>query len=467
MDFHLGQDIELIIEDFGNSGEGIGKIGGFPFFVRDAVIGDVVKAQITGLKKSFGFAQLSGITTASPDRVPAPCPIAIPCGGCQLQELSYEKQLKFKESKLHNALQRIGNFSPHHLKTVTEPIVGMQEPFRYRNKVQVPIGTDSNGNPVAGFYTTGSRDLIPVTDCLLGTSANRQALDIILDHLKRNNIPTYNQKSGKGLIRHVVIRSGTRTGELMACLVLNCKKQASETATYLKGQQLLISKLAEVPSMTSIALNFNTSKTSLIMGNRCTIIWGQDHITDLIADAKFQISPLSFFQVNTLQAEKLYEIAAEYASLMGDETLWDLYCGTGTIGLSIGKNAGTIIGIESVPQAIKDAEKNAALNKVKNVRFHTGKVEELLPNIMAATSRSKNTVVLDPPRKGLDPSLFNALHTLNPQRIVYVSCDPATLARDLKTLTQQYGYQLARVRPVDMFPQTVHVEAVALLTLAR
>lgn len=454
--------VTVTIEDMGVSGEGIGKVDGYTLFIKDAVIGDVVKAKLMKAKKNYGYARLMDIIEPSPNRVTPKCQFARKCGGCQIQELSYEKQLEFKENKVKGNLERIGGFAPELLERVTEPIVGMEVPFYYRNKAQFPFGTDKEGNPVTGFYAGRTHDIIANTDCALGVPVNKQILELILAFMKKYGITAYDEKTGRGLIRHALIRFGFVTKEIMVCLVINGKK--------IPHSAELIEELKEIPGMTSITTSVNRKKTNVIMGDSYDILWGQGFITDYIGGIKYQISPLSFYQVNPVQTEKLYGLALEYAGLKGNETVWDLYCGIGTISLFLAQKAKQVYGVEIVPQAIEDARNNAEINGIGNAEFYTGRAEDVLPEYYREYAMEHpgekahaDVIVVDPPRKGCEESLLKTMAEMEPDRIVYVSCDSATLARDLKYLNRE-GYELVRVRAVDQFPMGVHVETVALLT---
>lgn len=453
------------ITDIGVNGEGIGKVDGYALFIKDAVIGDTVEAKVMKAKKNYGYARLMKVLKASPDRVTPKCPFSRKCGGCQIQEMSYERQLAFKGQKVRGNLERIGGFSPELLDEVTEPVLGMGAPFGYRNKAQFPFGTDKEGNPVTGFYAGRTHDIIANTDCALGVPVNQQILEIILNFMKKNRISSYDEKTGKGLIRHVLIRYGFTTGEIMVCLIVNGKN--------IPYVEALISELVRIPGMTSITLSPNMRRTNVIMGDSFDVLWGRGYITDYIGGIKYQISPLSFYQVNPVQTESLYSLALEYADLKGNETVWDLYCGIGTISLFLAQRARKVYGVEIIPQAIHDARQNAEINGIENVEFFVGKAEEVLPGWYrehaasgedsAGNEARADVVVVDPPRKGCDETLLRTIVEMAPERVVYVSCDSATLARDLKYLCGQ-GYELERVRAVDMFPMTVHVETVVLLS---
>ena len=442
------------IEDIGVSGEGIGKVDGYTLFVKDAVIGDTVEAVITKPKKNYAYAKMLKVLEPSPYRVEKKCPVARQCGGCQIQELSYEAQLAFKEKKVRGNLERIGGFAPEFLDKVMEPICGMEEPFYYRNKAQFPFGTDKNGNIVTGFYAGRTHAIIPNTECALGVPVNKQILECILEYMNENGVTAYNEETGRGLVRHVLIRYGFKTGEIMVCLVIN--------GDNLKNEELLVEKLVQIPGMTSITCSVNKENTNVIMGKEIKEVWGQGYITDYIGDVKYQISPLSFFQVNPAQTETLYGLALEYADLKGEETVWDLYCGIGTISLFLAQKAKKVYGVEIIPQAIDDARNNAKLNGFENAEFFVGKAEEVLPEQYEKNQVYADVIVVDPPRKGCDETLLRTMVSMKPERIVYVSCDSATLARDLKYLCEN-GYEIVKARAVDQFPHTVHVESVVKL----
>lgn len=448
------EKIILTIEDIGVNGEGIGKAFGYTLFVKDAVIGDTVEAVVTKAKKNYGYAKMLRVIEPSACRVEAKCPVARQCGGCQIQELSYEAQLDFKAQKVRGNLERIGGFSSELLDKVMDPICGMKEPFYYRNKAQFPIGTDRAGKIVIGFYAGRTHQIIPNTECALGVPVNQEILQILLDFMNQYHISAYNEETHQGLVRHALIRYGFTTKEIMVCLVINGNK--------IPHVDKLVNKLTQIEGMTSITYSVNKENTNVIMGKDIGILWGQGYITDYIGDVKYQISPLSFFQVNPAQTEVLYGLALEYAGLEGEETVWDLYCGIGTISLFLAKKAKQVYGVEIVPQAIEDARNNAKINHITNAEFFVGKAEEVLPEQYEKHQVYADVIVVDPPRKGCDETLLRTMVDMKPERIVYVSCDSATLARDLKYLCEN-GYALQKVRPVDQFPMTVHVESVVLL----
>ena len=454
--------VTVEITDIGVSGEGIGHVDGYTLFIKDAVIGDVVEAKVMKAKKNYGYARLMKVITPSEYRVEPKCAFARRCGGCQIQEMSYDRQLVFKDQKIRGNLERIGEFTKDQIDTVMQPVVGMEHPFGYRNKAQFPFGTDKEGNPITGFYAGRTHDIIANTDCALGVEQNKEILEIILQYMRENKIKSYDEKTGKGLIRHALIRYGFKTKEIMVCLVVNGKK--------LPKAERLIEKLIQIEGMTSITISPNTRRDNVIMGDSYEILWGRGYITDYIGNVKYQISPLSFYQVNPVQTEKLYGLALEYADLKGDETVWDLYCGIGTISLFLAQKAKQVYGVEIVPQAIDDAKENAKINAIDNAEFFVGKAEEVLPEYYAEYEREHNgetahadVIVVDPPRKGCDETLLETIVKMQPEKVVYVSCDSATLARDLKYLCAN-GYEIRMCRGVDQFPQSVHVETVVLLS---
>ena len=443
--------IEVTIEDLSEEGTGIGKFEGMTFFIKDAVISDRVRAKIMKMKKNYGFARLMEVLTPSPDRVEPLCPVARQCGGCQIQAMSYEAQLAFKTRKVESNLKRIGKFE----EIPMESIIGMEDPFHYRNKAQFPFGKNRDGKIITGFYAGRTHSIIENTSCHLGKEVNEEILEKILAWMNAFHVEPYNEATGKGLMRHSLIRCGFRTGEIMVCLVINGRK--------IPGEEALVDSLKIIPGMTSISLNVNKEKTNVILGREVINLWGRPYIEDYIGEVKYQISPLSFFQVNPVQTERLYGKALEYAGLTGEETVWDLYCGIGTISLFLARKARKVYGVEIIPDAIEDARRNASLNGFTNTEFYVGKAEEVLPEKYEKEGVRADVIVVDPPRKGCNETLLSTMVKMQPERIVYVSCDSATLARDLRYLCDN-GYELKRVCPADMFPQTVHVETVVLLS---
>ncbi|MBQ4258796.1 MAG: 23S rRNA (uracil(1939)-C(5))-methyltransferase RlmD [Lachnospiraceae bacterium] len=471
MIFKKNDIVTVTIEDIGNDGKGIGKVDGFALFVKDAVVGDVVEARIVKTQKNFAYARLEKVITPSPFRVEPKCAFHRQCGGCQLQTLDYQKQLEFKQNKIRNNLIRIGGFDAAEIDAKMDTIVGMEEPFYYRNKALYPVGTDKEGNPIAGFYAGRTHSIIANTKCHLGVDENEPVLLAVLDYMKGNHVTAYDETTHQGLVRHVLIRKGFTSGELMVCLVVNGDK--------LPAEDKLVEGLRSIAGLSSISLNVNKEKTNVIMGKKVRTLWGKDTITDSIhvrdtskegfprtgRSLQFHISPLSFYQVNPEQTEKLYSLALEYAGLSGQETVWDLYCGIGTISLFLAGDAKKVCGVEIVPAAIADAKENALRNGIDNAEFFVGKAEEVLPAFYADSDsdmRHPDVIVVDPPRKGCDDACLQTMLQMAPEKIVYVSCDSATLARDLKILCDG-GYELQKVRGVDQFGQTVHVETVCFL----
>ncbi len=492
--------VTVRIEDIGIDGEGIGRADGYTLFVKDAVIGDVVAARITKCKKNYGYARVEKVTAPSPFRVEPKCPFHRQCGGCQIQAMHYEKQLSYKQNKVRNHLQRIGGFSPEKIDAVMEPIIGMEEPWHYRNKAQYPVGYDKNGKLAAGFYAGRTHDIVANTDCPLGPRENQAILEAVLTYMKENGVSAYRETTGEGLVRHVLIRTGFATGEIMVCLVVNGRKLPGEEKLVEKLTRLRLEEERCPKKIVSISLSVNTEKTNVIMGKEIRVLWGSGWIEDSLRvpdpaasvevgstdqdvgredNITFRISPLSFYQVNPRQTEKLYGLALEYAGLTGKETVWDLYCGIGTISLFMAKRAKKVYGVEMILQAIEDARENARRNHITNAEFFVGKAEEVLPAFYngksesdsrkradevsaAGQMRHPDVIVVDPPRKGCDMKCLETMLMMRPERIVYVSCDPATLARDLKILCEG-GYEIRRVRAVDQFGHTGHVECVIMM----
>lgn len=460
------QLITLDITDMSVAGEGIGRYDGMPFFVANAVVGDRITAGITKLKKTYGYARLISIDEPSPDRIEAPCEVANRCGGCSVMTLDYDRQLKLKEEHVEETLRRIGGFGADEITQAKTPVIGMDKPFHYRNKSQYPVGYDRDGNIVIGFYAPHSHRIVepPEEGCLIGNAADRDIISVVKDYMDKSLATPYDEETGKGLIRHILIRYGRATGEVMVCLVVN--------GTSIPMKELLVDMLLDKSSeweglsLKSVVLNENTTRSNVILGRRTKVLWGQDRIRDVLLGNEFEISANSFYQVNPIQTEKLYTKAIEYAGLTGNETVWDLCCGVGTISLCMAGKAKSVLGIEVVPEAIVDAKRNAKLNGIENVTFLTGKAEDILRDydISSKDIPLPDVVVVDPPRKGLDGDTVSAILRANPERVVYVSCNPSTLARDLKLLCSDGRYTLTRYTPVDQFCHGMHVETVCLLS---
>lgn len=447
---------EVQIIDMTEEGEGIGKADGFTLFIKDAVVGDRIRCKVMKVKKSYGYARLLEVLEPSPDRVAPVCPVAGPCGGCQLQAMSYESQLAFKRNKVENLLKRVGGFPDPKVL----PVIGMETPLGYRNKAQFPVGRNREGRIVTGFYAGRTHTIIETPRCYLGDPVNEQVMGIVIRWMEEFHVDPYDEEAHRGLVRHVLIRTGEHRAsadsrQVMVCLVINGRK--------LPHSRELADRLRAIPGMTSISCNINTQKTNVILGPEVHTIYGPGYITDTIGSLRYRISPQSFFQVNPVQTEKLYETALSFAGLTGRENVWDLYCGTGTITLFLARQARMVRGVEIVPTAIADAKENAKANGITNAEFYVGKAEEVLPAWYEETKENADVIVVDPPRGGCDPALLQTMLRMNPERIVYVSCGPASLARDLKILCEE-KYELVRVQPVDMFPQTVGVETVCLLS---
>jgi len=508
------QEFEVRIIDMNEDGAGVGKVsdacslierkgtdrreteenadgrGGFAWFIKDAVPGDRILAAATKVKKSYGFARLVKVLEPSPDRVQPACENARACGGCQLQSIRYEAQLAFKENRVRSVLERIGGFGREVFSEdrglfsdaglsaeVTVPddensfaefekIIGMEEPWRYRNKAQYPVSSDKYGGVIAGFYAGHTHSVIRCEDCRIGQAADKKILETVTRWMEKEHIAPYNEETGKGIVRHILIRTSRTTGEIMVCPVIN-----ADDLPYKKE----LADLLKDCGVTAFSLSVNKKNTNVILGDKTVCVYGDGFITDHIGGISFHISPQSFFQVNPVQVEKLYGKALEYAALTGNETVWDLYCGVGTISLFMARHAKKVYGVEIVPQAIEDAKQNAERNGLTNTEFFVGKAEEVVPvwmeegkkgetgNGAGADKSHPDVICVDPPRKGCDEKCLETILKAAPQRIVYVSCDPATLARDCRYLCDG-GYELKKVCPVDMFPQTVHVETVCLLS---
>lgn len=440
----------ITISDIGTEGAGIGKVDDFTVFVPDTVTGDVASVKILKVKKHFAYGKAIDILEPSPNRQEARCQVAHQCGGCQLQHIQYQAQLDWKTKKVKDALERIGG-----LKGIEVlPTLGMESPWAYRNKAQYPVRME-NGQLKIGFFASRSHRVVSTESCDIQDPRNTEILEKLRSFLLDYQIPIYDEESHKGLVRHILIKTGFFTDEIMVCLVINGQK--------LPHQEKFIEMISEVSGVKSIVLSHNTAKTNVILGYDTTVIYGEDYIIDTIGELKFKISPLAFFQVNPIQTKVLYDKALEYADLQGTETVWDAYCGIGTISLFLAQKAKHVYGVEIIEEAIINARENATLNHMENTTFYAGKAEEVIPRLYKEEGIKADTIVVDPPRKGCDEALLTTLVEMAPNKIVYVSCDPATLARDLGYLTQN-RYKVEAVQPVDMFPHTTHVETVVQLT---
>ena len=463
MEYKKNQVVTVTITDMDDDGNGIGKIDGYILFIKDTVIGDTVEAKIIKVKKNYSYAIATKIITPSADRVPLKCPVGKSCGGCQLQALNYESQLQFKYNKVFNDLVRIGGVDADYLKVIMEPVVGMENPWNYRNKSQYPVGLNKDGEIIAGFYAGRTHSIISFPECHIASLSDKTILDVILKWAGDMNVRPYDETSQTGLLRHILIRTAVHTGEIMVCLIINGESLGDK-------ENSLISSLKKVDGIASVCINVNKKNTNVIMGDRTYCIYGKDKIEDIMVpckvtgnefvptkrEVKFLISARSFYQVNPVQTQKLYSIALDYAGLTGNEEVWDLYCGIGTISLFMASSARKVYGVEVVGDAIRDAKENAAINGIENAEFIEGKAEEILPEFYEKGISKPDVIMVDPPRKGCDEKCLDTMVRMAPSKIVYVSCNPASLARDIKFLTAN-GYELKKVRPVDMFGHTVHV----------
>ena len=462
--FEKNEILELQIEAIGSEGEGIAHVNGYTLFVKDTVPGDRIEAKVVKTGKNFGYARCERIIEPSPDRIEPVCPISKRCGGCQFQHLSYDAELRFKQEKVFNCIKRIGGFKDEDIPML--PIIGCEEIMHYRNKAQFPVGVDKNGETVTGFYAERSHEIVDTTKCYIQVEENELILETLKAFMKKYKISAYEEKinpktrkpeKAKGLVRHIMTRKGFATGEIGICVVINgntLPNAAEFTSMMLKAFE----GRSDV-RITSICVNINKKVTNVIFGDELKCIHGEPYIVDMIEDIKFKISPFSFYQVNPAQTKKLYGKALEFAGLTGEEVVWDLYCGIGTISLFLAKKAKEVYGVEIVPAAVENAKENAKLNGIENAYFTVGKAED-----EAKKLPKPDVIVVDPPRKGCDEKLLETIMNYKPKRVVYVSCDPATLARDLKVLCGDGGYRLEEVQAVDQFSRGVHVETIALLS---
>lgn len=444
------REYELEVDNLGMNGEGIGRIEGFTMFVPGALPGEKIRIKAVKVGKSYGYGKLLEIIESSSQRVKPKCPHAGRCGGCQLQHMSYSLQLEFKKQLVKDTIERIGGLE----NILIHDTIGMDNPWRYRNKMQFPVGTIKDKLAI-GFYAPRSHNIIDMDTCYIQHSINDEIVKVIRQYMNEFNIRPYDEVAHKGIVRHIVSKVGFESGEVMAIIVTNGHS--------LPHKNKLIKLLREqIPGLVSIVQNNNPHKTNVVLGKENIVLWGKDHIVDYIGDLKFKISPLSFYQINPIQTAILYDKAVEYANLTGKEEVIDAYCGIGTISLFMAQKAKKVYGIEIVPQAIEDAKINALENNIHNAEFIEGQAEVIIPS-MVEKGLKIDVAVVDPPRKGCDPKLLDALIHAQPERIVYVSCNPATLARDLRYLSDR-GYKVQEVQPVDMFPQTSHVECVVLMS---
>jgi 23S rRNA (uracil1939-C5)-methyltransferase len=445
--------IEVVFEDLTHDGAGVAKVDGYPLFVKNALPGEKAKIKVIKVNKGYGFGRLEEILDESPYRVDAPCPIYKECGGCQLQHLSYEGQLLAKEKQVRDVLTRIGKLE----NVKVHPVLGMSEPWRYRNKAQVPVG-EREGGLIAGFYQQRSHEIIDMEACMIQQEKNDEVVQAVKRICTKYGVTAYNEQRHKGTLRHIMARHGQVTKEVMVVLVTRTSE--------LPNKEKIVKEIVEsVEGVQSIIQNVNSKKTNVILGDETRVLWGEEVIYDLIGNVKFAISSRSFYQVNPEQTKVLYDQALTYAELTGEETVIDAYCGIGTISLFLAQKAKKVYGVEIVPEAIADANRNAELNGIGNVEFAVGEAEVVIPN-WYKEGIVADVLVVDPPRKGCDDALLQTIIEMKPKKVVYVSCNPATLARDLRVL-EDGGYTTLEVQPVDMFPHTTHVETVALLEIKK
>lgn len=443
------QCYEITIDAVGSNGEGIGRIEGFLVFVKGGAVKDRLRIKIVKVNKSYAYGKIEQILSASPDRCQAACPAYARCGGCNLMHISYPRQLEIKRQLVSDALIRIGGLDC----VQVEPVIGLENPFHFRNKSQFPVSENRENQPVTGFYYPRSHNLIAVDSCLVASESCKAVTDTVKAYMRRFAVRAYDETQRSGLIRHVFVRTAT-TGSVMAVIVTNgdALPHADELVAMLR---------ASVVQLSSVILNCNREDTNLILGSRNVTLWGEDKLCDVLGKYRFYISPHSFYQVNPQQTLKLYQTAVALAGLTGRQTVFDLYCGIGTISIFLAENAKKVIGVELIEQAIEDAKTNAAVNGIDNVHFYAGDVGKVISRLYARGERA-DVVVVDPPRKGLDSKAIEMILQMQPMRIVYVSCNPATLARDLQKLVSG-GYLLRTVQPVDMFCHTTHVETIVML----
>jgi len=443
--------VTVQFEDLTHDGSGVAKVDGYPLFVPFGLPGEKATVRVVKANKGYGFGRLEEILEPSPDRVEYPCSLHKECGGAQLLHLSYEGQLRAKEKQVRDALERLGG-----LKDVNvHPVMGMEHPWSYRNKVQVPVG-EQNGKIVAGYFKKRSHEIVDMTNCDVELSMDDSIVLKVKDICAENGISPYDEKTHRGILRHIVVRWAKETGEIMIVLV-------TRTRTLPNKDEIVKDIVKNIPNVKSIVQNINVQRTNVILGDRSVTLWGTNTITDYIGDIKFAISPRSFYQVNPTQTKVLYEKALEYADLTGEETVIDAYCGIGTISLFLAQKAKKVYGVEIVEDAVRDARKNAEINNITNAEFEVGAAETVITNWYNEGIKA-DVIVVDPPRKGCDESLLNTILAMKPKKVVYVSCNPGTLARDLRIL-EEGGYKTREVQPVDMFPQTTHIENVAVLEL--
>lgn len=445
------ETLTVTIEDLTHEGAGVAKVNGYALFIPQALPGETVDIKVVKTKAGYGYGRLLQVQTKSEHRVEPPCPIFYKCGGCQIQHMDYSAQLAYKQKQVKDVMDRVAKLP----NVPVRPVIGMDDPWRYRNKSQVPVAFQQ-GDLVAGFYAKRSHSIVDMDQCIIQHKENDIVVQTVKQLAKELRIPAYEEQSHQGVLRHIVARYGKTTGQVMVVLVTKEKK--------LPHKEAFISGIRKhVPGVVSIVQNINNKRTNVIFGQQTEVLWGKHYLYDEINGIQFAISARSFYQVNPEQTNRLYSKALEYADLTGNETVIDAYCGIGTISLFLAKKARHVYGVEIVPEAIKDAKRNAKLNQITNATFAVGQAEEVIPR-WYDQGIDADVIVVDPPRKGCDEALLRTMIEMKPKRIVYVSCNPGTLARDLRIL-EDGGYKTEEVTPVDMFPQTTHVEAVARLVI--
>ncbi len=444
-------EIRLAIEDYTSEGNGVGRSEGLAVFVPNTAIGDTIRCLIIKVKPHYAVGKCLEVIESSKDRVKSDCPVFLQCGGCAFRHISYDAELKHKEKRVKDAFLRLG-----HLDISLEQILGATNTNGYRNKAQYPVAMENNEIKV-GFYASRSHRIVCSCDCALHPPEFAQAVKLLKEFIKKHNVGVYDETAGRGVVRHLYLRKAFATGELMVCVVVN--------GTDLPHGQNLLEELKRIPGFKTLVLNTNTANTNVVLGEKCKTLSGDGFITDELCGLRIKLSPLSFYQVNREQTERLYKKAAEFADCNLTDTLLDLYCGTGTIGLSMAKSVKQLVGVEIVPDAVKDAMENAAVNGIKNARFLCADAADAAKTLNEEGIYA-NTVILDPPRKGCDRALLETVSGMDPEKIVYVSCDPATLARDCAILSE-LGYTVKRAVPVDLFPRTAHVECVVLMSRVK
>lgn len=452
MEVPVKKNKEYLVEiiDQGFEGEGIAKIEGFTIFIEGAIKGEKCRILIVKVTSSHAFGKLVEILEKSKYRVEPDCATYKRCGGCNLRHIDYEETLNIKQNTVQNLVNKTLNN-----KIKVEMTVGMGNPYNYRNKAQYPVGFDKSGEPVMGVYAKRTHEIIPMRNCMIQNPVSEKIANVVLGFFIKNNIPIYNEKNGEGLLRHIVIKVGIKTHEIMCILVLNKKELKKE-------KELIKVLIREFPEIKTIVKNYNMKNTNVILGNENEVIYGDGYIYDELGDYAFKISPLSFYQINPIQTEALYNIAIEMADLKKTDTLFDLYCGIGTIGIFASPYVNRVYGIEIVKQAIEDAKENANINNIRNIEFFAGDVEKVFENVLKEHNVKPDVIFVDPPRKGLDKHTIENILNIKPEKIVYISCNPASLVRDLKLLEE--SYEIKKIQPVDMFPFTSNVECCSVMS---